>query len=121
MKSVYLFLIILFSVILFSCEIPGNYQVGFDVVFDQSSEGDTIMVVDDLTKILYLEGDITLTSGEVEVLVIKPDGSLAYRLLLDDPVSFISFSKEFESVEGSWTLKYRSIVGTGSLFLKFNN
>lgn len=121
MKSIYLFLVVLFSFILFSCEIPGNYQVGFDVLFDQTSEADTIMVVDELTKILNLEGDVTLTSGKVEVLVIKPDGSLAYQLLLDDPVTFISLSKEFESVEGSWTLKYRSINGTGSLYLKFNN
>lgn len=99
-----------------SCQKEPIIRFGFETEFGKKSHGLSIMNVSNTAKEISLQGEISLSEGEVLVDLINPTGERDYTIVLISPGSrFVNES--FAAVPGNWKLRYRSNEGSGFLKL----
>lgn len=106
--------IILLSVI--SCEKHPFDRFGFDSPFNTNSKALVLMHVDNSYDVIYLEGEINLERGGVEVQFINPANDTVYFSLFES-TGVIQINQVIPAMKGVWKLKYSSISGIGSIDL----
>lgn len=99
-----------------SCGKSELNRIGFDVEFTPISKGLTVIYVDEETTSLILHGSITLDEGNIIVEFINNKGITVYEMTYNEP-GIYSTSETFVANKGYWKLKYRSLEGSGELFL----
>lgn len=65
---------------------------------------------------LSLEGDLELKRGAVKVFLIDPMGDTVYLLNMRKP-GHKYIHERFISIEGFWSLQYKSLDGVGEINL----
>jgi len=114
MKRVFSFLILSCILIFAGCEKEGISRIGFDTSINGSSNGTTTMKVREDSGRLTLSGTVTLTGGQLLIELLDPDGINAWSNSYLGPTE-ATVDEFFNVVKGTWTLKYTSIDGSGSI------
>lgn len=102
-----------------SCQKEFEIRFGFDSEFSKDSYGLTIMNVNKNDELVTLEGEISITEGEIQVDLINPDGVKEFSAIIIGP-NKIEVSEAYLSKTGNWKLKYRSNNGVGTINLHMN-
>jgi hypothetical protein len=99
-----------------SCTPEGITRVGFSSDIETHSNGLTMMRVSGDAGNLYLSGSVNVTSGSVIVDLTDPSDQ---RCVSDTLVAgeAKAYNRHFAPAEGYWKLHYRSLDGTGKIYL----
>ena len=116
MKSTIIFSLTAFLVLLVSCEKEPTVNPGFDSTIDKNPNGLVITHLSRYDERIYLNGVISLVTGEVMVNLMNPEGVAVYSRTLIAPVE-VQINETFDATPGYWKLKYSSRKGIGELKL----
>ena len=105
-----------FLVLFALCEKEPYINLGFDAPIEKNSDGLVIAHISHNDEKIYLTGVISLLEGEVLVNLINPDGLAVYSKTVSAPIE-LQINERFESMHGSWKLKYESNKGIGTIDL----
>lgn len=103
--------------LLISCEKVPVTRFGFISQIEKNDKGLCIMAVNHSKGTITLKGIVEVDEGEVEVVLIDPDGYLAYSQIFQSP-DIIRVNELFEAEPGFWKLKYKSWDGVGTIDLQ---
>lgn len=106
----------LMLILLASCEQKQTMRFGFESSFDKTSTGLTIMSVNKMADVIYLNGAMQIDLENVTVLLLTPDGNAVFNETFYAAES-ISINESFSAEPGIWTLKYISNEGQGTIDL----
>lgn len=108
--------LLLILMLLASCEQKQTMRFGFDSSFDNTSNGITMMSVNKMADVIYLDGTIQIDLENVTVLLLTPNGETVFNETFHAPESF-DISESYNAEPGIWTLKYISNEGQGTINL----
>jgi hypothetical protein len=116
MKTISMVLISIGLWLMTGCAGEGITRVGFSSDIETYSNGLTMIKVSGDAGSLYLSGSVNVTSGTVIVELTDPSGQpcVADTLVAGEAKAY---SRHFRPVEGHWKLHYRSLDGTGKIYL----
>jgi hypothetical protein len=103
-----------------SCENEPYIHFGFDSPVNKDSKGMVVVDISHTWDRIYLCGSISLSEGEVEVILMDPNGVAVFSKTLVAPDE-LHVNKSFEATRGYWKLKYTSRSGEGYIDLHVSN
>jgi len=106
----------LFMVLCISCEQEPTINYGFNSPVDKNSSGLAIADIPKTMDLIYLNGCVWLSEGEIEVTLVNPKGVTLFTRTISAPNEFL-INETFNSTPGYWKLKYESVEGVGSIDL----
>lgn len=117
MKRLYIYLLgTLLLLVAFSCVDEPFQRFGFDSPFEKHSDGLVLMYVGSTTKSIYLEGSISIETGDLEVGFLNPENEIVYSANITNKGT-INIDEIITPSSGIWKLKYQSKNGTGTIDL----
>jgi len=120
MKTNILIIITLIMVTFASCEDEPYIHFGFDSPVTRDSKGTVVVDISQSYERIFLSGYISLSEGEVEVILMNPNGVALFSKTLVAPDE-LHVNKSFEATRGYWKLKYTSRSGEGYIDLHISN
>ncbi len=117
MKQIFLILILaLHGLLTVSCiDVPAQ-RLGFNSTFGKNSNGLTIARIGNFTDYVYLEGNVKIEEGIVEIILLNPEEEIVFRCCLENSGNTQIFQR-FQASTGFWKLKYISKDATGLIDL----
>lgn len=109
-----IFLTVLFLIV--SCIEDSPSQFGFDSKFNSNSKGLTTMYIGNKSLAVYLNGNLKVQSGAVQIMLLNGKNDTIYnaKILASDVVHI---NENFDASPGFWKLQYKSENGTGDIDL----
>lgn len=105
------------QVIFPSCKDHFETNFGFNTAYTESSNGLTIMSVDQNADYLYLGGTVTAKNGELEIILTDGNGDVRFQQLIQSSDSTVIINEKFPVCSGYWKLKYKSYKAQGTIDL----
>ncbi len=104
-----------------SCNDKLITQTGFKATFNENSSGISIIEIKQEMQKVYLNGNVTVNSGELEIQVFDGNDDICYQRLISNSDSVITINENIQGHCGYWKLKYKSYNARGeiNLHLKF--
>lgn len=100
-----------------SCKDHFETNSGFNTAYTESSNGLTIMSVEQNACYLYLEGKVTVRNGELEITLTDGNGDIRFQQLIQSSDSRVNINEKFPVCPGYWKLKYKSYNALGTIDL----
>jgi len=116
MKKTILSLLAASIIFISGCEKNMYINFGFDSPINKNSRGLVIANIDKHVEKLYLHGNIVVSEGEMEVLLVDPDNNVVYTEKLTAPDTF-RVDEYINANPGYWKLKYKSYECIGHIDL----
>ncbi|MFO7621831.1 MAG: hypothetical protein R6W81_11305 [Bacteroidales bacterium] len=120
MKSTIILIYTAFLVIFASCEKESNINFGFDSPINKDSKGMLVVDISQSYARIFLSGYISLSEGEVEIILMNPNGVAIFSKTLVAPDE-LHVNEAFEASRGYWKLQYISRNGKGYIDLHISN
>lgn len=120
MKSTVILIYTTFLVIFASCEKESYINFGFDTPINSDSKGMLVVDISQSYEGIFLSGYIRLSEGEVEIILMNPNGVAVFSKSLIAPDE-LHVNETFEATRGYWKLEYTSSYGKGYIDLHISN
>ena len=91
-------------------------RYGFNSEISGNSSGLVLISLGHNDHFISLNGYISVNSGEVEVILVNPDGAEVFSRKIKSPTR-IYVTEVISAEPGIWKLKYRSVSGIGLINL----
>ena len=100
-----------------SCKDHFETNTGFNTAYTESSNGLTIISVEQNACYLYLEGKVTVRKGELEITLTDGNGDIRFQQIIQSSDSRVNINEKFPVYPGYWKLKYKSYNAQGTIDL----
>jgi hypothetical protein len=113
--------LLIFCVILIlstSCNDTLITQTGFKATFNENSSGISIIEIKQEMQKVYLNGKVTVNSGELEIQVFDGNDDICYQRLISNSDTVITINEIIQGNSGYWKLKYKSYNAHGEINLR---